>query len=72
MRGVLKVVAFDSSPFKQFSVRFSTKSVLAPFCGKPKTTQQTPFMLYVCVYPAPYIIYLLAVCFNMGSIYSSG
>ncbi len=29
-RGGLKVVAFDKSPFKLFTLRFSTKSVQAP------------------------------------------
>jgi hypothetical protein len=36
--GVLKVVAFDGSPFKLFSLRFSTKFVQAPSCERPKTT----------------------------------
>ncbi len=40
-RGGLKVVAFDRSPFKLFSLKFSTKSVQAPSCERPKTTQQT-------------------------------
>jgi hypothetical protein len=45
-RGVLKVVAFDRSPFKLFSLRFSTKSVQAPSCERPKTTQRT-LSLYI-------------------------
>jgi hypothetical protein len=40
-RGGLKVVLFDRSPFKLFSLRFSTKSVQAPSCERPKTTQRT-------------------------------
>jgi hypothetical protein len=39
-RGGLEVVAFDKSPFKLFTLRFSTKSVQAPFCKRPKTTQR--------------------------------
>jgi len=46
-RDGLKVVAFDSSPFKLFSLRFSTKSVQAPSCERPKTTtQRTPFLSF--------------------------
>ena len=40
-RGGLKVVGFDRSPFKLFSLRFSTKSLQAPSCESPKTTQRT-------------------------------
>ncbi len=40
-RGRLKVVAFDRSPFKLFSLKFSTKSVQTPSCERPKTTQRT-------------------------------
>ncbi len=36
-RGFLKVVAFDRSPFKLFTLRFSNKSVQAPSCERPKT-----------------------------------
>ncbi len=43
-RGGLKVVAFDRSPFKVFSLRFSKKSVQAPSCERPKTTQRTLFL----------------------------
>ncbi len=43
-RGGLKVVAFDKSPFKLFTLRFSTKSVQAPSCKRPKTTQRTLFL----------------------------
>jgi hypothetical protein len=35
-RGGLKVVAFDRSPFKLFTLRFSIKSVQAPSCKRPK------------------------------------
>jgi hypothetical protein len=34
-RGGLKVVAFDKSPLKLFTLRFSTKSVQAPSCKRP-------------------------------------
>jgi hypothetical protein len=37
-RGGLKVVTFDRSPFKVFSLRFSRNSVQAPSCKRPKTT----------------------------------
>jgi hypothetical protein len=40
-RGGLKVVAFDRSPFMLFSLRFSTKSVQAQSCERPKTYQRT-------------------------------
>ncbi len=40
-RGGLKVAAFDRSPFKLFSLRFSAKSVQAPSCERPETTQRT-------------------------------
>jgi len=45
-RGRLKVVAFDRSPFKLFSLRFSKKSVQAPSCRRSKTTQRTLFMSF--------------------------
>ena len=45
-RGGLKVVAFDRSPFKLFSLKFSTKSVQAPSCERPKTTQRTLFLSF--------------------------
>jgi hypothetical protein len=45
-RGGLKVVAFDKSPFKLFSLRFSKKSVQALFCERHKTTQRTLFLLF--------------------------
>jgi hypothetical protein len=37
----VKVVAFDRSPCKLFSLRFSKKLVQAPSGGRPKTTQRT-------------------------------
>jgi hypothetical protein len=40
------VVAFDRSPFKVFLLRFSKKSVQAPSCKRPKTTQQTLFLSF--------------------------
>jgi hypothetical protein len=45
-RGVLKVVVFDKSPFKLFTLRFSTKFVQAPSCKRPKTTQRTMFLSF--------------------------
>ncbi len=42
----MKVVAFDRSPFKLFTLRFSNKLVLAPFCKRPKTTQRTLFLSF--------------------------
>ena len=45
-RGGLKVVTFDRSPFKVFSLRFSRNSVQAPSCKRPKTTQRTLFLSF--------------------------
>ncbi len=45
-RGGLKVVAFDRSPFKVFSLRFSQKSVQAPSCRRSKTTQRSLFLSF--------------------------
>ncbi len=45
-RGGLKVVAFDKSPFKLFTLRFSNKSVQAPSCKRPTTTQPTLFLSF--------------------------
>jgi hypothetical protein len=45
-RGGLKVVTFDRSPFKVFSLRFSKKSVQAPSCKRTKTTQRTLFLSF--------------------------
>ncbi len=35
------MVAFDRSPFKLFSLRFSTNSVQAQSCERPKITRRT-------------------------------
>jgi hypothetical protein len=45
-RGGLRVVSFDRSPFKLLSLKFSNKSVQAPSCQRPKTTQRTLFLLF--------------------------
>jgi hypothetical protein len=45
-RGGLKVVAFDRTPFKLFTLRFSNKSVQAPSCEKHETTQRTLFLSF--------------------------
>ena len=45
-RGGLKVVAFDKSPFKLLTLRFSTKSVQAPSCRRPKTTHRNLFLSF--------------------------
>ncbi len=45
-RGGLKVVGFDKSPFKLSTLRFSTKSVQAPSCKRPKTTQRALFLSF--------------------------
>ncbi len=45
-RGGLKVVAFDKSPFKLFTLKFSKEFVKAPSCKRPKTTQRTPFLSF--------------------------
>ncbi len=45
-RGGLKVVAFDRSPFKLFTLRFSNKSVQAPSCEKTETSQRTLFLAF--------------------------
>jgi hypothetical protein len=46
IRGGLRVVLFDRSPFKLFSRKFSYKSVQAPSCESPKATQRTLFLLF--------------------------
>jgi hypothetical protein len=43
-KGGLKVVVFNKSTFKIFTLRFSNKSVQAPSCKRPKTTQRTLFL----------------------------
>ncbi len=45
-RGGLGVVSFDRSIFKLISLKFSNKSVQAPSCERPKTTQRTLFLLF--------------------------
>jgi hypothetical protein len=45
-RGNLKAVAFDRSPFKLFTQRFSNKSMQAPSCERPKTAQRTLFLSF--------------------------
>ncbi len=40
------MVAFDRSPFKLFSLRFSKKSVQALSCERPKTAQQSLFLSF--------------------------
>jgi hypothetical protein len=45
-RGGLKVVSFDRSPFKLFTLRFSEKSVQAPFCERPRTAPRTLFLSF--------------------------
>ncbi len=44
--GGLKVVACDRSPFKLFKLRFSNKSVQAPSCKRPETTQRSLFLSF--------------------------
>jgi hypothetical protein len=46
-RGGLKVVAFDRSPFKLFSLKFSTKSVQTPSCERHKTAPRTLFQTII-------------------------
>jgi hypothetical protein len=43
-RGNLK--AFDRSPFRLFTLRFSNKSMQAPSCGRPRTAQRTLFLSF--------------------------
>jgi hypothetical protein len=45
-KGGLEVVAFDRSPFKLFTLRFSNKLVQAPSSERPKTTQRTLFLSF--------------------------
>jgi hypothetical protein len=45
-RGGVGVISFGRSPFKLFSLKFSNKSVQAPSCERPKTTQRTLFLLF--------------------------
>jgi hypothetical protein len=41
-----KKKAFDRSPSKLFSLKFPNKSMQAPSCERPKTTQQTLFLSF--------------------------
>ncbi len=45
-RGGLTMLSFDRSPFKLSSLKFADKSVQAPSCERPKTTQRTLFLLF--------------------------
>ncbi len=45
-RGGLTVVSFDRSRFKLILRKFSNKSVQAPSCERPKTTQRTLFLSF--------------------------
>ncbi len=45
-RGGLRVVSFDRSCFKLFSLLFSNKSMQAPSCERHKTVQRTLFLLF--------------------------
>ncbi len=45
-RGGLKVVSFDRSPFKLFTLRFSNKSMQAPSCERPRTAPRTLFLSF--------------------------
>ncbi len=45
-RGGMRVVSFDRSPFKLFSLKFLNKSVQTPSCERPKTTQRTLFLSF--------------------------
>jgi hypothetical protein len=48
-RGGVRIVSYGRSPFKVFSMKFSNKSVhcvQAPSYERPKTTQQTLFLLF--------------------------
>jgi hypothetical protein len=45
-RGGLELAAFDRSPFKLFSLKFSNKSVQAPSCERHKTAPRTLFLSF--------------------------
>jgi hypothetical protein len=45
-RGGLKVVSFDRSRSKLFTLRFSNKSMQTPSCERRKTTQRTLFLSF--------------------------
>jgi hypothetical protein len=42
----LKVIAFDRSPFKLFTPRFSNKILQASSCERPKTTLRNLFLSF--------------------------
>jgi hypothetical protein len=45
-RGGLKVVAFERSPYKLFTLRFSNKSVQAASCERRRTAQRGLFLSF--------------------------
>ncbi len=45
-RGGLRVVSFDRSCFKLFSLLFSNKLMQAPSCERHKTVQRTLFLFF--------------------------
>jgi hypothetical protein len=45
-RGGLKLVSFDWSRFKLFTLKFSKESVQTPSCERLKTAQRTLFLLF--------------------------
>ncbi len=45
-RGGLKVIAFDRSPFKLFTLRFSNQSVQAPSFERRRTAQRSLFLSF--------------------------
>ncbi len=45
-RGGLELAAFDRSPFKLLSLKFSNKSVQAPSCERHKTAPRTLFLSF--------------------------
>ncbi len=59
-RGGLRLVLFDRSSFKLFSLKFSSKMVQAPSCERPKTTQRTVFLLFANNYWFPITLLCLA------------
>ncbi len=44
-RGLTEVL-FNRSRFKLFTLRFSNKSMQAPSCERPKTTQRSLFLVF--------------------------
>jgi hypothetical protein len=49
-KGGLKVVSFNRSRFKLFTLRFSNKSVQAPSCEGPKTAQRSLILSFEITY----------------------